>query len=570
MADGGQWAERSEQHEAAAHQKRNWVRLTFECNDRCIFCLDSDTHDGRMRDPQEVKAQILDGRRKGAERLILSGGEPTIHPRYVDFIRLGRLAGYERVQTVTNGRMFSYQPFLQRCLDEGLQEITFSIHGPNAKVHDALVGVKGAYEEEIQGLRYALADGRPIVNVDICVNRGNVKHLPAMLEGLYAMGVREFDLLHVIPFGNAWRDGKDVLFYDLDKARDALVESFSWAHRDDVHVWLNRFPVEHLEGFHALIQDPYKLTDEIRGRKEEYARWIDGGEPLDCREPRRCGYCYLKRVCDDFEGTLTQLVTPRFDRLRVDAHAAQSVKPVYGGDPASARKLRLPLVSRQFLSWEALAEKGEARVLRVVAQDAESASDAAARFMLPELELVLAKVTDAQQLAPYASRLTRVDVQTVAEAMLLLASEGTYAVGLALMKENADWLLDLQGDEPWIDRLRLYQPTWERVTEARTHDLNLQDFFRSFALPIPVRGLPECVVGDRREASLVEMDTAMLDEGGRLAPFQFIGRYIEDRYHTKSLRCRTCRAHDDCQGVHVNHVRAQGFGMMQPLSEPTD
>src|SRR3954463_5330703 len=79
------------EHENAAHEKRNWVRLTFDCNNRCVFCLDSDTHDGRMRDREEVKRQILDGPRAGAPRLILSGGEPTVHPHYVDFIRLGAL-----------------------------------------------------------------------------------------------------------------------------------------------------------------------------------------------------------------------------------------------------------------------------------------------------------------------------------------------------------------------------------------------------------------------------------------------------------------------------------------------
>ena len=58
-ADGGSWVE---EHEAAAHQKRNWVRLTFDCNDHCIFCLDTDAHDGRMRDVESVKRQILDAR----------------------------------------------------------------------------------------------------------------------------------------------------------------------------------------------------------------------------------------------------------------------------------------------------------------------------------------------------------------------------------------------------------------------------------------------------------------------------------------------------------------------------
>ena len=55
------------QHEHAAHEVRNWVRLTFDCNDRCVFCLDADTHDGRIRGRAEVKAQIV------AARIIVEG-----------------------------------------------------------------------------------------------------------------------------------------------------------------------------------------------------------------------------------------------------------------------------------------------------------------------------------------------------------------------------------------------------------------------------------------------------------------------------------------------------------------
>ncbi len=271
-------------HEDAAHEKRNWVRLTYDCNDRCVFCLDAHTHDGTNRSRDEIKAQILDGRRKGAQRLILSGGEPTIHPDYVAFIKLGRLAGYRKVQTVTNGRMFAYPEFLRRCLDAGLDEITFSIHGPNARVHDALVGTKGAFEQEVRGLRNALGDGRPIINIDVCVNKGNVKVLPDILATFTAMGVKEYDLLHVIPFGRAYTEGKETLFYDLEEMRPYLLKAFEYSKRPDMHIWLNRFPVPHLEGYENLIQDPYKLNDEIRGLQEKLTK---DGEVMSASEKRK-------------------------------------------------------------------------------------------------------------------------------------------------------------------------------------------------------------------------------------------------------------------------------------------
>ncbi|MEM7607950.1 MAG: radical SAM protein [Myxococcota bacterium] len=573
-ADGGGWTTPvAEAHEAAAHQKRNWVRLTFECNDRCIFCLDSDAHDGRMRDPQEVKAQILDGRRKGAERLILSDGEPTIHPRYADFIRLGRLAGYDRIQTVTNGRMFKYRPFLTRCLDEGLQEITFSIHGPNARIHDALVGVKGAYDEEIEGLRNAFEDGRPIINVDICVNRGNVKQLPAMIEGLYAMGVREFDLLHVIPFGNAWRDGKDVLFYDLDAMQPVLTEAFSWAHKPGVHLWLNRFPVRHLEGFHGLIQDPYKLNDEIRGRKEEFANWVSTGEPLDCREPRRCGHCYLNHVCDTFEAVQQELLEPSFDRLRIDANLEMRLPPVYGGDPASKKKKRrLPMAQLSYPPLPEQVRRANANVLRVAADTIAQARGAVAHFegdggAFETLELELrAPITDVAELDPLLERLSLVDVVEAADAKALLGLATSLRVGLALTKDSAPWLLDLR-EAP--KGLELYQPAYERVSEAVARDVDLQTFFAEFTLPVAVRGVPRCVAGGRVVDEVPTLDGAMLEANGRLEAFRFIRRYIDAEYRTKSLRCRECVEYEGCSGVHINQVRAHGFAMMVPLA-PSD
>src|SRR5262245_19451465 len=78
--------------EAAAHEKRNWVRLTSMCNNKCTFCLDALAHNETMAADEEVKHRIIEGRKNGATRLILSGGEPTIHPNYVKFIRYGHLA----------------------------------------------------------------------------------------------------------------------------------------------------------------------------------------------------------------------------------------------------------------------------------------------------------------------------------------------------------------------------------------------------------------------------------------------------------------------------------------------
>lgn len=569
--------ERVAQHEDAAHEKRNWVRLTFACNDRCVFCLDSDTHDGQMRDADEVKRQILDGRKKGATRLILSGGEPTIHPKYVDFVKLGKLAGYRKVQTVTNGRLFSYPEFLTACIDAGLNEITFSIHGPNARVHDALVGTKGAYEQEMKGLRGALASGRVIVNVDVVINRGNVKVLPEMLEGLYAEGVREFDLLQVVPFGRAFTDGKDILFYDLADAAPYLRKALAFSERPDVHMWLNRFPPAHLEGYEHLIQDPYKLNDEVRGRRDEFTRQLEVGEKLDCRDPGRCKYCYLQKLCDTLEDVQTATLFPAYQAVRVDAGWEAKQPVAFGGDPASAKKAKrgLPVVGGATGTTKKSLDELAAGATTLVI---EAVDLAAARAQLgsfasiPSVSLFVQDTTGLADAVKHGTldgrRLERVTVGRPEDVAALLASDAAFEVEVLLSRLTGDWLLSLPALPA---RLALRQPTYERLTEAGENDLDLPAFFRSLqtAHPtslVPVRGVPACILGREPAAAPRMLDTTMMTPGGSLEIFRYTRRFILDHYRTKSLRCGSC-AHDaTCAGMHINQVRAHGYAWMQPVA----
>lgn len=594
-------------HEEAAHEKRNWVRLTFECNNRCIFCLDSDTHDGRMRDREEVKQQIIEGRKAGATRLILSGGEPTIHPSYVDFIKLGRMAGYTKIQTVTNGRLFQYQDFVDRCIDAGLDEITFSLHGPNARVHDALVGVKGAWEQESAGLRRALETrdrtGRPIVNVDIVINKANVKHLKEMLDLFISWGVHEFDLLQVVPFGRAFTEGRTTLFYDLAEMQPYLREAFEYTKRPGMHIWLNRFPPPHLEGFEHLIQDPYKLNDEVRGRKEEFARLLTTGEDLDCREKEgRCTYCYLEQLCNHLYDERDKLAIDAVSRVRIDTDAERTKPVVFGGDPASAkraihfggpaegeqvnevhpekpeekRRRSLNVIGGSAIAAakaaapRALEERLRAASIArgwIVAPDLAAAREViAAQPALLDLELELGSLAglldalDGDRLD--GRRVVAVHAQSVADAEALLARKGDFEVVLALTTRTQGWLLGLDAADP---RLALRQLTHERLTESASEDVDLTAFFATFRHEVPVIGVPACVIGRAPREEPPTLDAAMLAPDGSLEVFRFTRRHVQAGYYTKALRCKTCVHDTSCRGMHVNYVRAHGYALMRPV-----
>jgi len=572
-----------EEHEHAAHEERAWVRLTYECNNRCIFCLDSDTHDGEMRTREAVIRDILAGRRRGATRLILSGGEPTIHPNFIEFVRIGHRSGYRRVQTVTNGRLFAYPKILKKCIDEGLGEITFSIHGPNAKIHDALVGVKGAYEQEITGLKWAIADGRPIINVDVCVNRANVKHLRKMLDDLMAIGVKEFDLLQVIPFGRAFQDGRETLFYDLASEGESLKKAFEVSRIPGVHLWLNRFPVQHLEGFEELAQDPHKFLDEVRGRQEEYRRLFTTGEPLDCREPERCKHCYLENLCDSLDERRDELVEANYEAVRVDpVWEAQNHEVAGVSDPASVKWIAMQAAAGNVpneLPLEPLEDvvaRSLADTLWVVAPDVDAAREVlASRFAgLKHVELELesydgfaeALDTDGAFEGRVVTRVVAHDAEQAAQLAAMTPEDGArFELCVLLTLDSRGWL-ERHWDAPELaGRLAVRQPTWEKLSAAKSQSVDLASLSGTIPEHVPVDGIPECLLGRAPRAERLVLDTTRHGPDQRLEIFRATQRFVEDGFRVKSLRCSDCRVAASCTGLHANTARAQGLGILTPL-----
>jgi MoaA/NifB/PqqE/SkfB family radical SAM enzyme len=528
------------EREQAAHERRHWVRLTYACNNRCRFCLDRDTGRSDARRDEAIKRDIVQGRRLGAERLILSGGEATTHPRFPSFVRLGRRAGYRWVQTVSNGRMLSYPKFLASVIAAGLDEVTVSMHGHTAELHDGLVGVAGAFDQASRGIQSALSSRRLVVNIDIVINAHNVDHLPEMLETFVGWGVREFDLLHLIPFGSAWLPEQQDLFYDLAAHAEPIHRALAYSQHEGVHLWLNRFPPEHAEGFEFLIQDPHKLDDEVRGRLEAFETFTHGGPHLPCRSPSRCARCYLQGLCDAFERSRASTRAERIDQLRVVA-SSQPLPP-------------LPI----------------AAVAEIVAPDVEQAAAMVGKLRAEGLRL---RLEDATGLAARIGPLATLEGLPVREVVVsrpehlapALACPSKIDVVIELNQHTAASIPSLASH---ANQLVLEQPTHERLTEASADDVDLRALFEGLAFPVRTRGIAPCLSGQLPEGPRGVLDVASLREDGTIDPRAFTSLYARDLFFARSLRCRDCLSASSCRGMHLNWVRAHGFAKLDPTRCP--
>jgi MoaA/NifB/PqqE/SkfB family radical SAM enzyme len=528
-----------EVREQAAHERRHWVRVTWACNNRCRFCLDRDTGRADMRPDDEIKRDIVEGRREGAERLILSGGEPTTHPRFASLVRFGKRAGYRWVQSITNGRMLSYPRFLAGVIQAGLDEVTVSMHGHTPSLHDELVGVAGAFDQASQGIRSALASKRLVVNVDIVINAHNVDHLPDMLRTFVSWGVREFDLLHLIPFGGAWEASHSDLFYDLAEHADPIRRALAFCRDEGVQLWLNRFPPEHAEGFEFLIQDPHKLHDEVRGRTASFEAFVAGGPHLPCRAPERCKRCYLQGLCDAFE-RVRDLSRARFvPALRVHA----STSP------------------------EVLARLPAAELLEIVAPDPAQAVVVASALRAQALRLRLDRLEGLASIIASDGQVAGIPLHEVVvsrpdQLEAALACRGVDVV-VRLCRDMAP-LLSALG--PHADRIVFEQPTHDRLTLAAREDVDLRNLFDTLGFVVRTRGIAPCLSGREPLPRPEELDASVLRSDGTVDPQGMTSLYVREMFRAKSLRCSACAWTARCPGMHLNWLRAHGFGALDPTT----
>lgn len=299
--------------EKTTRENRIWVRISAACNNICMFCLDDEAQNGKFIPKDVVEEQISSWFKPGLyNRIIISWGEASINPKFSHYIEYAKGLWYQRIQTVTNGNMFSSSTFCDKVFSAWLQEVTFSFHGHNPKLHDYLVWVPGAFKKSLNGLIY-IKKYYPdiIVNIDIVVNKVNIVFLPEIVRFFMRFWVYEYDILQIVPFWRWFSKYKNTLFYNISEYKNVLHETWKLSKIPWMCMWTNRFHVEAFEWYEDLIQDPRKVKSEVMSEASHmFSPFIESQGKLkpECFW-ERCQYCFIQQYCHNF---LDQLHKPVF------------------------------------------------------------------------------------------------------------------------------------------------------------------------------------------------------------------------------------------------------------------
>lgn len=134
------------------------LELTYRCNLDCFYCYNDLGKTGSLLSLEQYEALLHDLARMQTFYLMLTGGEPMIHPHFFEIGRLARDLGFV-VRVRTNGHNL-FSRACQRLRDEvDPYVVEVSLHGATSEVHDRQTRVRGSFNRLIANIGIATQTG---------------------------------------------------------------------------------------------------------------------------------------------------------------------------------------------------------------------------------------------------------------------------------------------------------------------------------------------------------------------------------------------------------------------------
>lgn len=201
--------------------------ITRRCNLKCIHCYsDSDAREYPGELTWEQSCGVLDDLAQfGVPGVLLSGGEPLIHPRFFDLATYARGRGL-RLTLSTNGTLIDREA-AQRLKDTGFAYVGISLDGIGA-THDHFRGRQGAFDKTVQAFRHCKAVGQK-VGLRLTLSSYNLADLDRILDFIEAEDIDRVCFYHLVYSG---RGGNivDVTHEQTRAAVDKIIDrTAAWA-----------------------------------------------------------------------------------------------------------------------------------------------------------------------------------------------------------------------------------------------------------------------------------------------------------------------------------------------------
>ncbi len=190
--------------------------ITRTCNLKCIHCY-SDSNaaqfDGELTLDQ-CRAVVDDLADYQANALLLSGGEPLVHPHFFEILEYACGKGL-KVTISTNGTRID-EATARRLKALDVAYVGISLDGIG-EVHDRFRGKPGAFDRAVRGFHHCGAAGQK-TGLRLTLTKNNAESIEEILDFIDREDIQRVCFYHLVPTGR----GVDVQTLAPERARATM------------------------------------------------------------------------------------------------------------------------------------------------------------------------------------------------------------------------------------------------------------------------------------------------------------------------------------------------------------
>lgn len=261
------------------------LNVGTRCNNKCNFCYHLDRLNEPFEDFDKLVSQLKIYRKKGINRLHITGGEPTLYKNLTDIVIKSKQLGFINIGIITNGLLLKKKSYVIECKNAGIDEFIISLHGHNAEIHDEHTQTKGSFDSIIKGIEN-LKELKIPLKINFVITRNNYKYLKNFAELMIELKPVEVALLYFNPLDYAANTFNEFSVV-YTETMPFLNESLDLLEKHKIKVLYKFIPLciiskgyeKYLQNFPNALFEEWEWNDEVRsvlqnGYKEYHSRMM--------------------------------------------------------------------------------------------------------------------------------------------------------------------------------------------------------------------------------------------------------------------------------------------------------
>ncbi|MCX5712957.1 MAG: radical SAM protein [Candidatus Omnitrophica bacterium] len=282
--------------------KKTVIIVGYECNNKCIFCIDSNKRALPAKSTADIVSEMVSARKRGTTYLEIIGGEETVRQDFLYLVSTAKRLKFKDIVIATNGRMLAYRSFAEQVVKAGITGIIFSIHGHNEKLHDSLTRSKGSFKQLMKGIRNISDLGLKDIGSNTTIVKQNYRSLPKIGKFIDSLGISNAEFIFVDPSCGEAKDNFNKIVPRLSAAAPYIRKCLDIGKKNQARHWHIRYVplclfAEHQdqvsELYESTVFNTEHLAPDFRNFEVEKSRRQTGRI-----KPAKCKTCLKFDACE--------------------------------------------------------------------------------------------------------------------------------------------------------------------------------------------------------------------------------------------------------------------------------